>query len=166
VIAEMERCFRRVWTLTQNVDGFHKSAGSKNLTEAHGNMHSLSCTNCDYNVSIDEFGGIEIPPMCPRCGALVRPNVVLFGEIIDGLGVQDLQAELNKGFDVVFSIGTTSVFPYIQAPIYMAKSAGNVTVEINPSETIVSHVVDYRLAMPAGEALNEIWERYQLLNDT
>jgi NAD-dependent deacetylase len=102
----------------------------------------------------------------PSCGALVRPDVVLFGEIIDGRGVQDLQAELDKGFDVVFSIGTTSVFPYIQAPIYMAKSAGNVTVEINPSETIVSHVVDYRLAMPAGEALNEIWKRYHLLNDT
>jgi NAD-dependent deacetylase len=50
--------------------------------------------------------------------------------------------------------------PYIQAPIYVAKSAEKVTVEINPSETSVSHVVDYRLAMPAGLALDEIWKRY------
>lgn len=162
VIAEMEKCFHRVWTLTQNVDGFHRAAGSTNLIEAHGNMHSLSCTKCKYNVSIDEFGGIDIPPKCPRCGALVRPNVVLFGELIDGPGVEHLQSELEKGFDIVFSIGTTSVFPYIQAPIYMAKSAGNVTVEINPSETTVSHVVDYRLALPAGEALDAIWKRMQV----
>jgi len=165
VIAELESHFHRVWTLTQNVDGFHKAAGSKNVIEAHGNMHSLSCTKCKYTESLDKFDALEIPPKCPRCGALVRPDVVLFGELIDGPGVEHIQAELEKGFDMVLSIGTTSVFPYIQAPIYMAKSAGNVTVEINPSETTVSHVVDYRLAMPAGAALDEIWKRYQAANN-
>jgi NAD-dependent deacetylase len=164
VIAEIERAFHRVWTLTQNVDGFHRDAGSKNLIEAHGNMHSLSCTKCSYAVILDQFEAIETPPKCPRCGALVRPNVVLFGELIDGPGIEHLQTELEMGFDVVFSIGTTSVFPYIQAPIYMAKSGGKVTVEINPSETSVSHVVDYRLAMPAGLALGEIWKRYNEQN--
>lgn len=165
VIAEMEQRFLRVWTLTQNVDGFHRSAGSKNLIEAHGNMHSLSCTQCKCQVSLDEFETLEIPPKCPDCGALVRPDVVLFGELIDDPGIQILQAELEKGFDIVFSVGTTSVFPYIQAPIYMAKSAGKVTVEINPSQTSVSHVVDYRLALPAGVALDEIWKRYQAANN-
>lgn len=164
IIAEMEAGFHRVWVLTQNVDGFHRSAGSKNLIEAHGNMHSLSCTKCSYSTAIDQFETIAIPPKCPRCGALIRPDVVLFGELIDGPGVEHMQKELEKGFDVVFSIGTTSVFPYIQAPIYMAKSSGNVTVEINPCETTVSHLVDYRLAMPAGLALEEIWKRYQESN--
>lgn len=162
VIAEMESRFHRVWTLTQNVDGFHRAAGSKNVIEAHGNMHSLSCTKCEYTVSIDKFDAIEIPPKCPRCGALVRPDVVLFGELIDGPGVERMQTELKTGFDVVFSIGTTSVFPYIQAPIYLAKSAGKVAVEINPSETTVSRLVDYRLAMPAGAALDEIWKRFKV----
>jgi NAD-dependent deacetylase len=166
VIAEMESRFHRVWTLTQNVDGFHRTAGSKNLIEAHGNMHSLSCTICKYKESLDEFDAIAIPPKCPRCGTLVRPDVVLFGELINGPGIEHLQSELEKGFDIVFSIGTTSVFPYIQAPIYMAKSGGNVAVEINPSETTISHVVDYRLAMPAGAALDEIWRRYQAANNS
>lgn len=166
VIAEMESRFHRVWTLTQNVDGFHRTAGSKNLIEAHGNMHSLSCTKCKYQVSLDKFEAISIPPKCPHCGALVRPDVVLFGELIDGPGIEQLQKELEKGFDIVFSIGTTSVFPYIQAPIYRAKSAGNVSVEINPSETTVSPVVDYRLTMPAGAALDEIWNRYQAASNT
>ncbi len=83
VIAEMESRFHRVWTLTQNVDGFHRAAGSKNLIEAHGNMHSLSCTKCKYMESLDEFDAIAIPPKCPHCGALVRPDVVLFGELIE-----------------------------------------------------------------------------------
>ena len=91
-------------------------------------------------------------------------DVVLFGELIAGTGIEYLQSELERGFDIVFSIGTTSVFPYIQAPVYMAKSAGNVTVEINPNETTVSHVDDYRLVMPTSIALDEIWKRLQASN--
>jgi NAD-dependent deacetylase len=160
LIAEMERHFPRVWTLTQNIDGFHRDAGSKNLIEAHGNMHALSCTRCSYRVAIDEFHGLDIPPKCPHCGALVRPDVVLFGELINGPGIEHLQPELEKGFDVVFSIGTSSVFPYIQAPIYMARSSRKTSVEINPSETAISSLVDYRLAMPASVALEKLWISY------
>lgn len=161
VIAEMEQHFLRVWTLTQNVDGFHRSAGSTNLIEAHGNMHSLSCTRCAFKSTTNEFELRDIPPKCPRCGSLVRPDVVLFGELLSGAGIERLQSELQKGFDVVFSIGTTSVFPYIRAPIYTAKSQGNVTVEINPCETTVSRDVDYRITLSAGEALDEIWTRFK-----
>lgn len=160
IMAEMESSFHRVWTITQNVDGFHRAAGSKNLIEVHGNMHSLSCTRCKFTVAVENFEAMEIPPKCPKCGALVRPDVVLFGELIEGPRVKLLQTELEKGFDVLFSIGTSSVFPYIQAPIHMAKAKGNVSVEINPCETTVSHVVDYRLALPACMALEEIWSRF------
>lgn len=159
VIASLEQRLPRVWTLTQNVDGFHLDAGSRNVIEAHGNMRSLSCTRCKYKESVDSFDLISIPPICPRCGAIIRPDVVLFGELLNGESVRRLQSELEKGFDVVFSIGTSSVFPYIQAPIYQARQRGQVSVEINPAETSVSHVVDYRLSMNAGEALQEIWAR-------
>lgn len=161
IIAEMESAFDRVWTLTQNVDGFHRSAGSKNLIEAHGNMHSLSCTRCDYHVMLEEYSGLEIPPKCPECSSLIRPDVVLFGELIDGPGVEHLQAEIEKGFDIVFSVGTTSVFPYIQAPVMMAKAAGKITVEINPCDTEVSDIVDYQIKLPAREALERIWGNYR-----
>ncbi len=162
VIAEMEQAFPRVWTLTQNVDGFHSSAGAQNVIEAHGNMHSLSCTRCEYAVQLEQYGSVEIPPKCPSCGSLVRPDVVLFGEPIGTSGLDRLREEIEKGFDVVFSIGTTSVFPYIQAPVQLAKARGDACVEINPCETTVSSIVDYRLAMKAGEALESIWQRYQL----
>ncbi len=160
VMAEMESHFDRLWVLTQNVDGFHRAAGSKKLVEAHGSMHSLSCMGCKHRVLVDEFKTLEIPPKCPRCPALLRPDVVLFGELIEGPGIENLQTELDRGFDIVFSVGTTSVFPYIQAPLYMAQAAGNATVEINPSQTDVSHMVDYRIQAPAVEALQAIWSEY------
>ena len=161
VIAEMETRFPRVWTLTQNIDGFHRAAGSQNVVEAHGNMHSFSCTRCDYHIDLENFDGLEIPPKCPDCRALVRPDVVLFGEMLDEHAMNRMQAELNKGFDVVFTIGTTSVFSYIQAPVHLAKATGNTTVEINPDETTLSYDVDYRLPTRAAKALDEIWRRYK-----
>lgn len=163
VIAEMESHFVKVWTLTQNVDGFHKQAGAKNVVEAHGNMNSLYCTKCSWECAVDSMKEeLSLPPLCPKCKAIVRPDVVLFGELITGRGIEELFAEIESGFDVTFSIGTSSVFPYIQAPIEIAKSQGNPTIEINPAETTISRTVDYYLPLTAGLALTEIWQRYQL----
>ncbi|MBX3422593.1 MAG: NAD-dependent protein deacylase [Pirellulaceae bacterium] len=162
IMAEMEDHFERLWVLTQNIDGFHRSAGSKNLVEVHGNMHFLSCTRCDYKTRLDRIDHVSLPPRCPRCKAIVRPDVVLFGELIADTGIDRLQAEQQQyGFDVVFSVGTTSVFPYIQAPIFLASAAGKTTVEINPSETEVSDIVRFRLKTGAVEALSAIWSEFQ-----
>lgn len=161
VMALMEDRIHRVWTLTQNVDGFHRTAGSKNLIEAHGNMNSFSCMSCDWHDFVYDFDFLEVPPKCPDCGKMIRPDVVLFGEMLMGPAIDEMQRQVEMGFDVVFSVGTTSVFPYIQAPVHAAKRMGNATIEINPSETTLSHVVDYRLEMGAAEALDEIWKRMQ-----
>lgn len=160
VIAEMESHFHRVWTLTQNVDGFHLDAGSKNVVEAHGNMNAFKCTRCDYHTVVENFADLELPPLCPDCGAMVRPDVVLFGELIQDRGIDELLQQMELGFDVVFSVGTTSVFPYIQEPIHHARRMMKPSIEINPCETVVSSHVDYRIAMSASDALNEIWKRY------
>ena len=161
VIAEMETQFDRVWTLTQNVDGFHRSAGSKKLIEAHGNMRSFRCTACEFETQVDDFEGIAIPPVCPDCGQMVRPNVVLFGEMLQGDHIEEMARQMVEGFDMVFSIGTTSVFPYIQEPVRMAKQIGNATVEINPCETEISSLVDHRLTLGAAQSLDEIWRRFK-----
>ncbi len=160
VIVEMERHFPRVWTLTQNVDGFHRLAGSQNLIEIHGNMRSLLCIACDYHTFVDESDEIDIPPLCPECSATLRPDVVLFGEMLPEQAVSQLYRELERGFDLVVSVGTSSVFPYIQEPLLAARRMGVATVEINPSETVVSAAVDHRLAMGAAQALDEIWRRF------
>ncbi len=163
VIAKMERYFPRVWTLTQNVDGLHRLAGSENVIEIHGNMRSLLCTACTFHQSVDDAAPIEVPPYCPNCGAILRPDVVLFEEPLPEEALTRLRRELETGFGAVFSVGTSSVFPYIQQPVIAARQTGVPTVEINPAETALSAFVDYRLAMGAADAMDAIWTRFQQL---
>ena len=68
---------------------------------------------------------------------------------------------MEIGFDAIFSIGTTSVFPYIAGPIQAARRYGWATIEINPTPTKVSRLVDVKLSMRAAEAMDAIWTQYQ-----
>ena len=124
-------------------------------------MHELYCTACEFHQTVSEFTELSIPPRCPECEAILRPDVVLFGEILPTEKVERLYRELASGFDVVFSVGTSSVFPYIAEPVYRANRAGVPTVEINPGTSDVSDLVDVKLAMGAADALDAIWRRYQ-----
>lgn len=160
VIAEMERHFERVWVLTQNIDAFHHAAGSRNVIEIHGNMHKLACIKCPWREKVKDYSQLTIPPGCPKCGSNVRPEVVFFGEMLPVRECQILSDELAKGFDIYFSVGTTSVFPYIQQPIIDAHYSKRPTIEINPSETEISHIVDIKLNLGAAEALDKIWQEY------
>ena len=159
VIAEIEQGFPRVWTLTQNVDGFHRLAGSKNVIEIHGNMRSLSGEKCDYRLIVTEEAALKFPPRCPKCNAILRPNVVLFGEYLPEEAVRLLRRELEVGFGVVVGIGTSGVFPYIQEPFLSARRRSVPTIEINPAESALSPLVDYRLPIGAARAMDEIGRR-------
>lgn len=161
IIAEMENHFRRVWVLTQNIDGFHHDAGSRNVIDIHGNYHNLICTHCHWKAALKDYSSIDIPPRCPECSDLVRPDVVFFGEMLPVDKVECLMQQLKRGFDIYFSIGTTSVFPYISQPMIMAKQLGGFTVEINPDRTDISSIVDLKLSMKAVEALEEIWREFK-----
>jgi NAD-dependent deacetylase len=161
VIAEMERHFPRVWTLTQNVDGYHRLAGSENVIEIHGNMSSLSCMRCPYRQTVGDDEMIELPPRCLDCHAILRPDVVLFGEMLPEEAISRMRRELDTGFGAVFSVGTSSSFPYIQEAVMMAARAGAPVIEINPAETVLSPHIDYRLPLGAAAALNAIWTRFQ-----
>ncbi|CAF0793422.1 unnamed protein product [Adineta steineri] len=144
-LVALESKFEHLTVLTQNVDGLHRSAGTKNLIEIHGNIQDLFCTSCNYEKHVTNFEGMKIPPDCERCGALVRPRIVLFGEMLPMHAVTQLYEIINKGLDAVISIGTTSVFPYIAEPVLRAARKNAITIEINPGDTEVSHVVRYRL---------------------
>jgi NAD-dependent deacetylase len=160
IIAEWQEHFE-VCVLTQNIDGFHRDAGSRNLIEMHGDIHDIYCTRCDYAATVPDYSGLHFPPACPRCHALVRPRVVLFGEVLPTDAIQHLYRELDQGFDLVFSIGTTSVFPYIAGPVVQASQGGIPTVEINPGDTNVTRFVDYKLAAGAAASLRAIRQVFQ-----
>ncbi|PID42028.1 MAG: NAD-dependent protein deacylase [Proteobacteria bacterium] len=170
VIAAIENSSKDVWTLTQNVDGFHRAAGSNQVIEIHGDAFDLFCTGCYAPYDAEKVfrsasGGdyvlpdIELPPKCERCGAIVRPNVVLFGEMLPQGPIIELVHQLNSGFDLVFSIGTSNAFPYISEPVIQAIQLGIPTVEINPSETSLSSMVDIRLSSTAAAVMDEVWQK-------
>jgi len=155
-LVELERLIPRSLVLTQNVDGLHLAAGTRNLVEIHGNVHRLRCPLCGHKETVFSYAAFTRPPHCPRCSGTLRPDVVLFGEMLPEGPLQTLQRELARGFDVVFIVGTTAGFPYISGPVIKASRQGVPTIEINPTETDVSHFVTHRFAKPAGLTLEAI----------
>lgn len=161
VIAEMEKYFKRVWVFTQNIDGFHRAAGSHNVIDIHGDLHNLLCSKCSWHATLKDYSKIDIPPRCPQCGNIARPEVVFFGEQLPYEKLRILYAELHQGFDIYFSVGTTSVFPYIQQPILQARALSRPTIEINPYDTEISDLVDIKLSLKAAQALDAIWRCFK-----
>ncbi len=164
VLAEIERRKPDTWVLTQNIDGYHRAAGSRNLIEIHGSYARLHCTRCDFSLTTDEWlagmpkGTPQLPPRCPRCAAVIRPGVVLFGEALPEEGLQQLQEVLyGRPRDLVIAIGTTGQFPYIELPLELAQFNQVPTVEINPDRSHLSHLVDLHLEERAAPALDAIW---------
>lgn len=147
---------------TQNVDGFHREVGTANLVEIHGNLHTLVCTECGRSRMVPDYAGLQIPPACPTCGGIVRPDVVLFGEDLPRDGILRLEHMLADGVDLVMSVGTSSLFPYIAGPVVWAAQQGVPTVEINPGQTPVSALVRHRLRMGAASALGELLARLEM----
>jgi len=160
VIAEMDRHFERVWTLTQNVDGFHRAAGTRHIIDIHGDLHDLRCTRCGHRQTVPDYCHLSLPPQCPACRTILRPDIVLFGEALPLEKLLRLFLELDRGFDLVFTVGTSNVFSYVAEPVRMAVQAGRPTVEINPEASEVSDIVDIKLSMRAAPALNAIWHAY------
>ena len=150
VIAAIEHRIPRTVVLTQNVDGFHLAAGSTRVIEIHGNVHQLQCRSCSWCTHVDDYAALEIPPRCPDCATIVRPDVVLFGEMLPPHAVRRLEREMDEGFDVIFTVGTTSVFPYIAGPVALGRQSGTPTIEINPGDPRVTHLATLRLQSRAA----------------
>ena len=160
VLAEMQGYFDAVWVLTQNVDGLHQAAGSRHVIDLHGDLHNLRCMRCRFRERVVDYSGLGLPPLCPDCGGVLRPNVVLFGEHVPEAKIRRLEAEVGRGFDLVFSIGTSSLFEYVVAPLRAARAAGGTTVEINPEVTEASPMADFKIRAGAALALDRVWEAY------
>lgn len=137
--------------VTQNVDGLHAAAGSRDVIELHGNIHRNKCFDEGRVVEVPA-GSTEAPPRCPHCGAWVRPDVVWFGESLppDALARADAAA---RNADVFFSIGTSAlVHPAAELPA-IARRAGATVVEVNRDPTPLTAMVTYALQGPAGVLL-------------
>lgn len=160
ILAEMETAFTSYCILTQNIDGLHGMAGSTNVIEIHGNLHNLRCENCGWKTSVEKFRDVDIPPFCLQCNSMLRPDVVLFDEMLPEDACRHLSNEWENGFDVVLSIGTTSTFPYIAEPVLQAFDLDRPAIEINICKTTVTELCSHVVDLPASVALTEIWQRF------
>lgn len=150
-LAGMEKRFAQFTLITQNIDGLHQRAGSRNLIELHGNLRRIRCSRgCGV---IDEWDELpEVVPACPKCGAPLRPDVVWFGENLPEDGLQAAIAAANT-CQVFFSIGTSGLVQPAASLALWAKKRGAVLVEINYEPTPLSEHVDYAFHGKSGEIL-------------
>ena len=150
-LVEMERRFAEFTLITQNVDGLHRRAGSHNVLELHGNLFRAKCFSEDRPVESWPDGD-EVPPRCPRCGGLLRPDVVWFGEMLPASALRAAERAASAA-EVFFSIGTSAlVYPAADLP-FSALAAGVAVVEINPRPTPLSPHVTFSLNGAAGAVL-------------
>ncbi len=156
VMAALQTPQRVIFIATQNIDELHQRAGSHNVFELHGNLRRIICTRCDYCVHLETFESLGKLPQCPQCQAVLRPDVVLYGETLPVDVLDAFHAEQANGFDLVFSVGTTSLFFYVVEPILAAAQRGIPVVEINPETTPISHLANFRFAAPAGRTLQDL----------
>lgn len=149
--------FQSFTLATQNIDGLHAAAGSKDVLELHGTIWKARCLACEARRDLrdekDEGGeSPERPPVCEVCGEAMRPEVVLFGEMLPA-NVLERAAEAAEKCDVCFVVGTSGVVYPAAGLAEIAKRTDAYVIEINPERTALSDVCDETIKGQAGDVL-------------
>jgi len=148
----------RITVITQNIDGLHQRAGSREVIELHGTVNRIRCHDyCGYETTWNYLPESRI---CSDCGAPLRPDVVWFGEGLDEYSMSDAQ-QAAAAADMIFVVGTSSlVQPAASIPL-LAQMKGATLVEINPSETKLTSRADFSVRASASEFFPLICEEIQ-----
>jgi len=151
-ISQMEE-FKDIVVLTQNIDGLHQRSGSTNVLELHGSIIRIKCTVCDFTDNITE-NFESLPPKC-KCGSMLRPDVVWFGEHLPQNIWQSAIKEASI-CDVMIIVGTSLVVsPANTLPVY-AKQNGAILIEVNPEKTVMSNDMTLSIQATSVEVLPKI----------
>ena len=151
-ISQMEE-FKDVVILTQNIDGLHQRSGSTNVLELHGSLIRIKCTVCDFTDNITE-NFESLPPKC-KCGSMLRPDVVWFGESLPQNIWQSAVKEASV-CDVMVIVGTSLVVsPANTLPVY-AKQNGAILIEVNPEKTVMSNDMALSIQATSVETLPKL----------
>ncbi len=153
-LAEAESRARKFTLITQNVDGLHELAGSRNILRLHGSIWMLRCLDCRREYEDRRSPLPELPPRC-ECGGMLRPGVVWFGESLPTDVWREADAAARSA-DLFVLIGTSAVVYPAAGLASIAKSSGARVVEINIAETGVSDTIDEFLKGPSGELLPQL----------
>ena len=157
--------------VTQNVDNLHARAQNDGVTlpterilQVHGDIFLTRCSRCRFQYHELEQDSSDLP-LCSECGAIMRPGVVWFGEMLDPKRIAKVERFLTDGSaDVILVIGTTAMFGYIGDWALRAANDGGRLIEINPDPTALSRFAAQSIRKPAGETLPRLVD--ELLKET
>lgn len=151
-LAELEKAGKLKAIITQNIDGLHQAAGSKNVYELHGSVHRNYCTKCKKAYDADYMLNSKGIPYC-KCGGIVKPDVVLYDEALSDEVVNEAVAHIAKA-DLLIVAGTSlTVYP---AAGLLGYFHGKYLALINKDETPVDKIANYVSHGKVGDVLSEI----------
>jgi len=157
-LVEMEAFFKNFCLITQNVDGLHRRAGSKNVLELHGNMWKGRCPKDGALVDLPKTPLPCLPPY-HTCGTALRPHVVQFGEPIDHIILSESLKESMRA-DLFLVIGTSGVVAPARDLPLLALKKGAMVIEINRDETVLTPHVTVSMRGKAAEILPRLWNEF------
>jgi NAD-dependent deacetylase len=155
-LAEMEQRGRAFTLITQNVDGLHQRADSKNVVEVHGSIWTLRCTKCGKEWQ-DLSATLPALPHC-ECGGLARPGVVWFGENLNPQ-IWAKAEHAAQSCDVMLVAGTSAVVYPAAGLVPLARASGAKVIEVNIEATPLSEMVDYAFSGSSGAILPQLVDR-------
>jgi NAD-dependent deacetylase len=153
-IARIEREKEDFLLVTQNVDGLHRLAGSRNLVEFHGSIWAVRCTGCGREEEVRSDFPV-LPPRCTSCGSLLRPGVVWFGERIPA-GALEASLAMVERCDLLLVAGTSSVVHPSASFAFAVAEKGGTVIEVNLEETPISEAARFSFRGKTGEFLPAI----------
>ena len=153
-LARLEQCGRLKAVVTQNIDGLHQAAGSENVIELHGSVHRNHCLGCGRVYTLAEIWDARpTPPRCADCGAMVRPDVVLYGEMLPEAAMDTAVRYISQA-DILIVGGTSlSVYPAAGLIRHFNKTR---LVLINRDETPYDKAAELVIRDQIGEILGQI----------
>ncbi len=152
-LAHLEAAGRLAAVVTQNIDGLHRRAGSRRVVEYHGTMESGHCPRCGFSVRREEVPPWPPAPRCPSCGAVLKPDVVLFGDPIPAEALAE-SARLMEAADAVLAVGTTLEVAPASWLVLDASDRGVPVIVVDPRPTRVArNAATVLLEAPAEEVL-------------
>jgi NAD-dependent deacetylase len=156
-LADLEVRCKRFWLITQNVDGLHRAAGSRNVVELHGTLQEARCRICTYRCESRDLPADPVPH-CPRCGDILRPAVVWFGEHLPTPELVSAEEAIRQ-CEVMLVVGTSGVVEPAASFARRAASRGARVLEVNLEPTPISEVAEVSLLGPAGILLSQLVTR-------
>ena len=159
-LAALERAGLLTAVVTQNIDLLHERAGSREVVEVHGSIRTCTCPRCGTRHALGEVLGLlgdHAAPPCRECGAVLKPDVVFFGELLPPAAI-DRAFELARAARLLLVVGSTlEVHPVASLP-YETLAAGGAVAIVNRGETALDDEAELRVEGSAGEVLGAVAE--------